>query len=144
MPQPMALPQISAPSPVSVMNNAVTQAQGMNATGLPGSAVTPGAGGQGGLMGTLSNTFMNEGGGFNMENIGSFAETLGSLGTLWSGIQSNRIARDSLNMQKSAYKENLANQKQSYNTSVADRATARGAQYGDSGYAADYTKENSI
>ena len=82
--------------------------------------------------------------GFNFENIGSLAETLGSLGTLWSGIQSNRIARDSLNFQKESYKTNLANQTQSYNTQLQDRGAARAAQFGDASYADTYFNENKI
>lgn len=82
--------------------------------------------------------------GLNFENIGSMAETLGSLGTLWSGIQSNRIARDSLNFQKGAYKTNLANQTQSYNTQVQDKGAARAAQFGDATYADSYYDKNKI
>jgi len=82
--------------------------------------------------------------GFNFDNIGSLAKTLGSLGTLWSGIQSNRIARDSLNFQKDSYRTNLANQTQSYNTQLQDRGAARAAQFGNASYADTYFNENKI
>lgn len=66
----------------------------------------------------------------NMENgnIADVAGILQGLGTLWGGFQQNKIARDSLNFQKSAYNTNLANSIKSYNLALTDRMTARGTQ----------------
>lgn len=84
----------------------------------------------GGVGGFLKNTFMNEGGGLNLDNLAGLASGIGSLGAAWSGFQANRIARESLGFQKEAYNTNLSNQLQSYNTALSDKATAVAAQKG--------------
>ncbi len=57
---------------------------------------------------------------------------LGTLGNLWGSFQSNKLAKDSFNFQKSFAQQNLANQIKNYNTTLTDRATARGFVQGDS------------
>lgn len=57
---------------------------------------------------------------------------LGTIGNLWGAFQSNKLARDSFNFQKDFAQRNLANQIQSYNTALSDRATSRGFVQGDS------------
>lgn len=57
---------------------------------------------------------------------------LGTLGDLWGSFQSNKLARDSFNFQKSMAERNYANQLKSYNTALTDRATTRGFVQGDS------------
>lgn len=57
---------------------------------------------------------------------------LGTLGNLWGTFQSNKLAKDSFNFQKSFAQQNLANQIKNYNTTLTDRATARGFVQGDS------------
>lgn len=124
-----AIPQVSLPSvkPAMPSNTADTV--------MPGTDV--------GMWDRFKSSMVTEDG-LNFDNIGSLAKTLGSLGTLWSGIQSNRIARDSLNFQKDAYRANLENQTQSYNTSLQDRANSRAAQYGNASYADSYYDKNKI
>lgn len=68
---------------------------------------------------------------------------IGTLGNLWSAFQANKIAKDSLDFQKKAYKENLTNSRQSYNTALEDRAASR--QGFDSSYDADaYVARNKL
>ena len=57
---------------------------------------------------------------------------LGAMGNLWGTYQSNKLARDSFNFQKSMAEKNYANQIKSYNTALTDRATTRGFVQGDS------------
>lgn len=131
---PVPLPRATMPAPSPNIST-----QGITQNILNGAGIQP----QMSWGDQFKATFMNEGGGFNLENIGSIAETIGALGTLWSGIQSNRIARDSLNMQKKAFDTNLRNQTQSYNNSLEDRITARYAQHGRSG-AAEHIAANRL
>ena len=68
-------------------------------------------------------------------NIPSFQlgmQGLGTLGNLWGSFQSQKLARDSFNFQKSMAEKNYANQIKSYNTALTDRATTRGFVQGDS------------
>lgn len=98
----------------------------------------------GGGGGWLKNTFMNEGGGLNMDAIGGLAETIGAFGSLWSGIQSNKIAKKSLKFQEKAFNTNLTNQLQSYNTALSDRANARYQRAGSPEDAAGYIERNKL
>jgi len=79
----------------------------------------------GGGNGWFGNTFMNEGGGFNMDSIGSIASTIGDFGKLYMGYQANKLAKETLNFQKNSYNTNLTNQISSYNTALEDRARGR-------------------
>lgn len=130
-----AIPQVSMPTVQPASRALPSAAAPAGAPAAPGADM--------GMWDRFKGSMLTENG-LNFENIGSMAETLGSLGTLWSGIQSNRIARDSLNFQKGAYKTNLANQTQSYNTQVQDKGAARAAQFGDATYADSYYDKNKI
>lgn len=61
----------------------------------------------------------------NADGISLLLEGLTSLGNLYSAVQQNNIARDALAFKKDAYNTNLANQTQSYNTALEDRAYGR-------------------
>lgn len=50
---------------------------------------------------------------------------IGTLANIWSAWQANKLARDSLDFQKKAYKTNLENTTKSYNTQLEDRAASR-------------------
>lgn len=50
---------------------------------------------------------------------------ISTLGKLYSAFQSHKLARDSLDFQKKSYKENLNNQRTSFNMALEDRANAR-------------------
>lgn len=66
--------------------------------------------------------------GFTLGTVGDISKIIGGFGTLWSGIQANKLAKDAFNFQKEAFQTNLANQISSYNTSLEDRIRARYAQ----------------
>ena len=87
----------------------------------------------------LSNYMRGQTGGYNPLEIGYNIPTLqlgmqglGTLGNLWGSFQSQKLARDSFNFQKSMAEKNYANQIKSYNTALTDRATSRGFVQGDS------------
>ena len=83
--------------------------------------------------------------GFTLNSISDIASIIGGFGTLWNGIQANRLAKDAFNFQKQAYQTNLANTIKSYNTSLTDRARSRYAQYGQGAGAADaYIADNRL
>lgn len=69
---------------------------------------------------------------------------IGMLGQIWSAFQANKIARDSLDFQKKAFKTNLSNQRSSYNMALEDRATARYAQMERPGDAAAYIEKHRL
>lgn len=89
----------------------------------------------GGLLGGLN---------WNMDTTKAVLGGVGMLGQIWSAYQANKIARDSLDFQKKAYKENVANQRSSYNTALEDRAYARYAQMGRPNDAADYIAKHRL
>lgn len=70
--------------------------------------------------------------GMNLPTFQLGLQGLGTLGGLWGTLQSNRLARDSLNFQKDFAQKNLANSIKSYNTALTDRAASRGFVQGDS------------
>lgn len=70
------------------------------------------------------NSFWGEDG-FNMGSVATISDTIASFGQLWSGLQQNKLAKDSLNFRKKAYDTNLSNQISSYNLALEDRMTAR-------------------
>tara|TARA_R110000850_G_scaffold233967_3_gene358871 strand:+ start:16399 stop:16842 length:444 start_codon:yes stop_codon:yes gene_type:complete len=85
-----------------------------------------------GVGNMVKNSFLTESGGLNFKNIGSLAETIGAFGQLWSGIQANKIAKETLGLQREAYQTNLEGQRASYNMALEDRITSRTAQTGGS------------
>lgn len=130
------------PNPVPTPTMSSMGASSAPMPSVPEGVVTPGtvapvapaaptaAAGPGGVMGIIKNSLMAEGGGLNFDNLGSLAESLGSLGSLWAGFQANKVAKDALSFQKKSYNTNLANQLQSYNTALEDRMKARAGQMG--------------
>ena len=68
-------------------------------------------------------------------NLGTGQLVLGSIGTLgnlWAAFQAQKLAKEQFEFQKGVTNTNLANQIQSYNTSLVDRINARGFMQGDS------------
>jgi hypothetical protein len=55
---------------------------------------------------------------------------LSSLGSLWMGLKANKLAKKQFKFTKDVTNTNLANQIQSYNTALADRARSRGVMEG--------------
>lgn len=149
VPAPVAAPPVSmTPSVPTPMTPSVP---GVAAPTMGAPAAAPGAQpgaadfSWNGLGNAAKNTLLTKDGGLNLGNIGSIAQTLGAFGQMWSGIQANRIARDTLDYQKSAYKTNLENQTSSYNLALEDRITSRYAQQGNTaGEAKSYIDRNKL
>lgn len=70
---------------------------------------------------------------------------IGTIGNLWAAFQAQKLAKEQFNFQKGVTNTNLANQIQSYNTSLSDRIVARGYMQGDSQETVDkYIADNSL
>lgn len=78
------------------------------------------------------------------DKFGSIMDGLGQVGRVWAAFQQNKIAKESLKFQKKAWEKNFANQLQSYNTALTDRATSRYAQMEDPGRAKTYIEDNRL
>lgn len=97
-----------------------------------------GAGG-GGMFSANSNFMQNVGG---WQGIASGIQTIGNL---YMAYQQNKLAKDSLNFQKDSFNKNLANQTQSYNTSLEDKIRSRYVTEGrSSDEADDYLEKNRL
>lgn len=85
--------------------------------------VPPVAGPTGGFMGALKGL----GGWFgkNGQTIGNWANVIGQGVNAYVGLQQLGLAKDALKFEKKAFKTNLANQVDSYNTQTKDRLTGR-------------------
>ena len=66
--------------------------------------------------------------GFNVGDIGTIADVIGGFGSIWSGIQANKLAKEEMALQKQAYQTNLASSISSYNLALEDRMRARYTQ----------------
>lgn len=79
------------------------------------------------------------------DGVGSIADLIGSFGNIYGAIKGVQLAQDQLDFSKSAYNTNLANQQQTYNTSLSDRAYARAHTQGNTAAdAAAYVANNSL
>lgn len=63
------------------------------------------------------------------QGIGTIMQGVGSLGSLYTGLQQLGLARDSYNLQKDAYNTNLANSVSEYNTNLEDKIRGRTSDY---------------
>jgi hypothetical protein len=107
---------------------------GMNPYGSP-SVPTPGGSGGTDLLSILSQLGKVSGAagggaggsglGLNLPTLNAGINGIAQLGGLYLGIKQLGLAKDSFKLQKQAYKTNLANQTQSYNTQVSDRIAGR-------------------
>jgi len=80
---------------------------------------------------------------------GGLAQTgiaaIGTLGSLWSSFQQNKIAKKSLALQERTFETNLGNQTKTYNTELEDRIRTRYASEGrDSSEADAYVEKNKL
>lgn len=87
----------------------------------------PGMGGMGGGGGL----------GFNMGTANLALSGLGTIGSLWAAFEQNALAKKQFNYTKQLSDTNLANQIQSYNTALADKARSRAVMEGQSQESAD-------
>lgn len=143
-----------APSPVPVPGPAMQFNPGspVAAPQAPGIAPIPQNEGAGvdaadpaAERGWLGKTFMHEGGGANIQAMGTALQGVGALGSLWSAFQQNRLAKDAFKFQRDTHNTNMRSQVQSYNTSLEDRVRARYSQEGRSAEAADaYIEKNRL
>jgi len=69
---------------------------------------------------------------------------LATLGSLWNSFQQQKLAKKTLKFQKSAFKTNLKNSTQVYNTALEDRIRARYATEGRSDEADAKIAENRL
>ena len=101
-------------------------------------AGAPTGGGLGGL-------FSGSGLGANMQTFNAALGGLQTIGQLWGGLQALKVAKQQLKFTKSMANANLANQTQSYNTAIEDRARSRGFTEGQSqSQVDDYISRNSL
>ena len=66
--------------------------------------------------------------GFNVGDVGTIADVISGFGSIWSGIQANKLAKEEMALQKQAYQTNLASSISSYNLALEDRMRARYTQ----------------
>lgn len=84
---------------------------------------------------------------WNTETLGIGIQGLAAIGGLYNAFQSNKLAKDQFNFTKEVTNTNLNNQIKTYNTTLEDRALARGRLNGEAdpaAYAAAYTEKNKI
>lgn len=127
--------------PMDIAGYGLSPAAPFNPTGLTSSAspsgLVPFSGG-GGL-------FSGSGLGFNQPTFQLALGGLQTLGNIWGGLKSLSLAKKQLAFSKGFANANLANQTQSYNTQIADRARARGFTEGQSpSQVDDYITKNSL
>ena len=85
--------------------------------------------------------------GWNTETLGLGVQSLAAIGGLYNAFQSNKLAKDQFAFTKEVTNTNLNNQIKTYNTTLEDRALARGRLNGEANptaYAASYTDKNKI
>lgn len=70
---------------------------------------------------------------------------IGTLGNLWAAFQAQKLAREQFDFQKGITNTNLANQIQSYNTTLTDRINARSFMQDDDQATTDaYIRDNAL
>ena len=118
--------------------------QGMGNT-TPQGIMAPGANLAGVQAPAMSQITAGTGLGFNLGTGQLVLGSIGTLGNLWAAFQAQKLAKEQFDFQKGVTNTNLANQIQSYNTSLVDRINARGFMQGDSQAVTDkYIADNSL
>jgi len=122
-----------------------------NAAGFSPDQINYG-GGFGGMKSLMSSGPAQDGGLFGFKGLGKNMATINAglsgvqtLAGLWGALKAADVAKKQLAFTKATTNANLANQTQSYNTGIADRARARGAFEGQSqSQVSDYITQNSL
>lgn len=108
------------------------------ATGMSGLPSVGGSQGSSGWFGI-------DGLGPNVDTLKLGLGGLQTVGNLWAAFQAQNLAKKQFNFTKDITNTNLANQIQSYNTSLADRSRSRAAVEGQSQSEAQaYIDQNSL
>ena len=136
------MPMTEGFNPMAIANYGGMQSPYNPGTILPtGSgigSITPAGGGLGGM-------FAGSGLGANMPTFSLALGGLQTIGGLWAAFNAAKVAKQQLNFTKSMANANLANQTQSYNTAIEDRARSRGFTEGQSSSQVDdYISRNSL
>ena len=98
-------------------------------------------------LGGNGTTAADNGLGFNLGTMNMGVNALAAVGGLYNAFQSNKLAKDQFAFTKEVTNTNLNNQIKTYNTTLEDRALARGRLNGEAdptAYAASYTDKNKI
>lgn len=138
--------QLSA-TQTGVANTGLSQT---GTTGLAGGAVAGAnvtAGGVNPIAGQnqQGSFFRNGDGSFNTNNIGMVIGGIQTLGSLWNSYQQHKIAKEQIGLQREAFRTNLENNTQTYNTALEDRIRARHNTEGrTSGETDAYISEHSL
>lgn len=101
----------------------------------------------GSQTGGLNPTAAGSGLGFNLGTLNMGVDALAAIGGLYNASQYNKLAKEQFAFTKEVTNTNLNNQIKTYNTTLEDRALARGRLNGEadpSAYAAAYTNKNKI
>lgn len=119
------------------------------AIGAPGSApgMVPTQDAFGGMRmdGPVQGWMKGSGIGLNMPTFNLGVGALNTIGGLWAASNAAKMAKKQFQFSKNFANANLANQTQSYNTAISDRARSRGAVEGQSAsQIADYITKNSL
>lgn len=112
---PMTAPVISTANMPPVMGPPMSAMNPAASAATAAADVTKGAG------------FFGEDG-FNIGDVGKISDIIGSFGSIWGAIQTNKLAKQEMAFQKEAYGTNLRNSLASYNTALTDRTNARHTQ----------------
>ena len=98
-------------------------------------------------LGGNGTTAAGNGLGFNLGTLNMGVNALAAVGGLYNAFQSNKLAKEQFAFTKEVTNTNLNNQIKTYNTTLEDRALARGRLNGDTdpaAYATAYTDKNKI
>lgn len=111
----------------------------------PGMVPTQDAFGSMRMDGPVQGWMKGSGIGLNMPTFNLGVGALNTIGGLWAASNAAKMAKKQFEFSKNFANANLANQTQSYNTAISDRARSRGAVEGQSSsQIADYITKNSL
>lgn len=81
----------------------------------------------------------------NSGSLESMAKLAGGIAQIWGGIQANKIAKQTLALERESYQKNMANSIKAYNTALSDRVQGRYATGEQTQEQMDaYVKKNSL